>query len=84
MKIGDVVVSKHGPYSGHLCCGYTHAIVVSLEPFAMVSEEGDMLWTQVSPDEVVALCQSSKEVQDVVLARWNRDILNPRNRRSPG
>lgn len=79
MKVGDVVVSKHGPYSGHLCCGtgiYTHAIVVSLEPFALVSEEGDMLWTQVSLDEVVALCQASKEVQDMAFARWNGSASN--------
>lgn len=75
MKIGDVVVSRQGPFSGHLCRGsgiYTHAIVVSLDPFAMVSEEGDMLWTQMPMNELVALCQASQSIQEVALARWRR------------
>lgn len=45
MKVGDILVDKDN--IGRLCCGsgiYPYAICVSIEPFAMVSEEGDMLW----------------------------------------
>ena len=46
MKIGDIVepIDTRNP----LHCGsgwYPHAVVCSVEPFIMVSEETDMKWT---------------------------------------
>lgn len=52
MKLGDKVVGTEGRKL--LFCGsgiYPYAIVTSLEPFRMVSEGGDMLWTQQDPKE---------------------------------
>jgi hypothetical protein len=46
-QVGDVMIpiSLHNQLvSG--CAAYTHAICVSVEPFVMVSQEGDMMWTQ--------------------------------------
>lgn len=45
MKVGDVVIVKN--FEATLHCShhiYTHAIVASISPFILVSEEGDMLW----------------------------------------
>jgi hypothetical protein len=75
MRIGDVVVaaSERDP----LHCGsgcYTHAIVVSLEPFALVSEEGDMLWTRREPYSVRALCQAHPDATRAAFERWQNEI----------
>ncbi len=45
MKVGDLVRPKsfdHQLASG--CCRYDFAVVVRMEPFALVSEKADMLW----------------------------------------
>ena len=46
-EVGDIV--KPTEASGFTlasgCGWYSHAIVLSVEPFALVSEESDMLWT---------------------------------------
>jgi hypothetical protein len=49
---------------------YSHAIVVSIEPFAMVSDSGDMLWTCESIDDFRALCQAELGIQDIANERW--------------
>lgn len=53
MKIGDIVVSKDEKvfklHSG--CQSYAYAIVTSLEPFVLMSLEGDMMWdTTIKPE----------------------------------
>ncbi len=51
MKVGDIMVpvSQRCPLvSG--CEWYSHAICVSVEPFVMVSQEGDMMWTVQKPE----------------------------------
>jgi len=76
MKVGDVVVPTRQSHKV-LHCGsgmYSHAIVASLEPFVLVSEDGSMLWrTTWQPHEVEALCQASKEIQEVVEKRWLKE-----------
>lgn len=46
LRVGDLV---NDPKSRtRLCCGsgvYPHAVVMSIDPFIMVSERTDMLWT---------------------------------------
>jgi hypothetical protein len=47
MKVGDLV-NYADPDVGVLACGhgrYFSAVVVSLNPFRLISEEGDMMWT---------------------------------------
>jgi len=76
VKVGDVMVPREGPYSGSLACGsgiYTHAILVSVEPFVMVSEEGDMLWACATPSNYVALCQASWRARRKAFARFKND-----------
>ena len=81
MKIGDVVVPAHNAaeLAGHrytfvLHCGsgmYSHAIVASLEPFALVSESGDMLWTAtVKPEYFTALCQADVAIRTRAIKRF--------------
>jgi hypothetical protein len=45
MEVGDVVVpsNKQQPLQSG-CSLYSHAIVVQVDPFVLVSEESDMRW----------------------------------------
>lgn len=74
MKVGDVVVPRSPDRV--LFCGsgtYSHAIVGCLDPFILVSSEGDMIWYVTwQPEEVIALCQASAEIQQVVASRLTR------------
>lgn len=59
-EVGDVVIR----IDGVLHCGtyiYTHAICVSLEPFILVSDSGDILWCKVPIEECKALCKADKQ-----------------------
>ena len=83
MKVGDVVVPKTGAYNTTwtqgqtfvLHCGsgvYNHAIVARLEPFTLISESGDMMWTAtVKPEYFTVLCQASAEIIERVMQRLN-------------
>lgn len=74
MKVGDVMVPREGPYSGYLACGsgtYTHAILVSVDPFVMVSEEGDMQWNCATPSNYVALCQAHPDATKAAFDRFH-------------
>jgi hypothetical protein len=76
MKVGDVMTPVKGPHSGLLACGsgiYTHAILVSAEPFVMVSEEGDMLWGSQRSADFVALCQAHPEACKRAFDRYERE-----------
>jgi hypothetical protein len=70
MKIGDVVVSTgrgHALVSG--CSYYTHAICVSVDPFILVSELGDMKWYHCKEENVTALCQAHPDIVKVAMTR---------------
>lgn len=76
MRIGDVVVPS--PNSNYvLACGcgwYTHAIVASMDPFVLVSEQGDMRWSAtIKPEYFIALCQAHPEITARAIARWESD-----------
>jgi len=74
MKIGDIVVPKNS--KGILYCShyiYTHAIVASTNPFILVSELGDMLWSKVNPNDYICLCQVHPKIRKTVLKRFKRD-----------
>lgn len=75
MKIGDVVIPDSFTHTLHCGSGrYTHAIVVSLEPFALVSEWGDMLWTAtVEPQHFIALCRAHPDIVAVAMKRWRSE-----------
>jgi hypothetical protein len=76
MKVGDVVVPT--PESGRIFhCGsgsHTHAIIGSVDPFILVSEECDMVWSCTwQSHEVTVLGQASEEIQEKVRKRLAAD-----------
>jgi hypothetical protein len=74
MKIGDVVIAKNWEHQLH--CShyiYTHAIVASIKPFILVSEEGDMLWSKVDSNDYISLCQAHPRILKVVIKRFKND-----------
>lgn len=78
MKVGDVVISRDGPWSTKSplvsgCGMYTHAICVSVEPFVLVSEEGDMMWSCLNPANYVGLCEAHPYVSRAAFARYASD-----------
>jgi hypothetical protein len=76
MKVGDVMVAREGVHSGYLVCGsgwYTHAILVSVEPFVMVSQEGDMMWSCADSNNYVALCEASPKARRKAFERFARE-----------
>lgn len=75
MEIGDVMVPAPGSRVV-LACGtgtYTHAICVSVEPFVMVSQAGDMIWTCQNPEHFIALCRAHPDATREAFARYNRE-----------
>lgn len=74
MKVGDVVIAKN--WESTLHCShyiYTHAIVASINPFILVSELGDMLWSKVNPNDYIYLCQVHPKIRKTVLKRFKQD-----------
>lgn len=75
MRIGDVVIPI--PEVSVLRCGsgsYTHAICVSVDPFVLVSEETDMLWSAtVQVSGYRALCQAHLDIVARCMERARRD-----------
>jgi len=74
MNIGDIVIPIPG--LGVLRCGsgeYTHAICVSVEPFVLVSEEADMLWSATAKlDQFTPLCRANEKiVQRCIMRAWS-------------
>jgi len=55
-----------------LVCGsgrYDRAVVVSVKPFIMVSEQADMLWSRANPDEVKMIGKAPFEVLKKAMTR---------------
>lgn len=60
LRIGDLVADPN--CRTRLCCGsgvYPHAVVMSIDPFIMVSEGTDMLWTQQKIEHFVKVGKAS-------------------------
>ncbi len=71
-EVGNVVITHPSHQGPRLFCGsgvYTHAICVSVDPFVLVSEHGDMLWRTVQPEEVLSLCKADAGIVAVGLKR---------------
>jgi hypothetical protein len=76
LKQGDLV-KYADPMVGVLCCGsgtYPHAVVVSLKPFRLISEYGDMMWTAtVDINDFVKVGEASREALIACIDRFNRE-----------
>ena len=73
MKVGDVVIPIGQKLLVDGCGRYECAIVANVEPFALVSVEADMIWTQtITPDDVRALCQAAPEIVRRAVERYEK------------
>jgi hypothetical protein len=73
MKVGDVVIPARSAGAGFHSGAesYTHAIVASVEPFVLVSQHGDMMWTStVKSEDVTVLCPAHPDIAAVAVYRY--------------
>ena len=72
MKIGDVVIPNRlsNVVLSSGCNRYNFAIVVNINPFVMVSEYGDMLWSCQDIFDYVSLCQAHPDIVNVAMTRY--------------
>lgn len=79
MKVGDIAVpNRQAVMEGKfLHCGsgrYDFAVVGSVNPFVLVSQFGDMVWTCTwSPHELTYLCRANDEILKAVQTRMKRE-----------
>jgi hypothetical protein len=75
MNVGDIVIERDGPHSGHLrsgCETYLYGICVSVEPFVMVSPHGDMLWVCLNPAHFTTYRTATAEESKQAFDRYHR------------
>jgi hypothetical protein len=73
-EVGDVVVpdQSSSDFPLHSGCGvYTHAIVIQVEPFVIVSEESDMKWGNTNSDNFIRMGKAEPEVLKRCMRRLN-------------
>ena len=82
MIVGDIVTPK-AMYT--LRCGsgtYPYAICVSLHPFILISEEGDMVWSStVNIENFEVFGKATSAMMKTVMDRLHRDSDNGRVKR---
>lgn len=82
MMVGDVVIPVCDAFlvKGH--CRYDCAIVASVDPFVLVSVEGDTIWiNNVCPRDIIPLCQAALDISERAIRRYkchNRKEQNER------
>jgi hypothetical protein len=68
MKIGDLVTTKKQLVSG--CQRYNSAVVVSIDPFVLVSEDASMKWSNTESIDNFEVCGFvGKKVLDKCMKR---------------
>lgn len=73
MKVRDIVVPINGQVLVSGCEQYSCAIVASLDPFVLISEEGDMKWSAtVEKKNFVSHGKAPKEIWKNVKKRIKR------------
>jgi hypothetical protein len=73
-KIGDVAVPGNPELttlSSDSGC-HSHAIVVSVEPFAMVSDDGKKIWCNEKPENYAAITVVHPDILSVAMDSWKR------------
>ena len=74
--VGDVIVAKEGPTTSWLCSGcscYEFAICCSVDPFVLVSEEGDMLWARLTPQNFRSIGRAPANQRAAAFRRYAQD-----------
>lgn len=75
MKVRDLVSPKtKGVVLSHGCGYYEVAVVASLDPFILISEDGDMKWsTTVEKKDFVSHGKAPKKIWKNVINRIKRE-----------
>lgn len=90
MRIGDIVkplndsnrlafprMNIGGSFQLHSGCGrYPKAIVAKVKPFTLISEGGDMEWTEIDPKWFGVTGRAKRNVMVAVRRRLARDKYN--------
>lgn len=69
MRIGDIVRSSVGERLRSGFTAYGAAVCVSVEPFMMTSEDGDMLWTQENSENYVSVGYAPAKIVNIGMQR---------------
>ena len=69
--IGDIVERKDGQEFRSGCCSDPEAVVISVDPFVLVSEGGDMRWSRLDEREVRF---TGRRATDDDMKRYNRRL----------
>ena len=70
IEVGDFVCMKNGECLRSGCEAYSFAVVISVEPFVLCSEESDMRWSStVTKEEFVVIGKASQTTLENCLKR---------------
>lgn len=70
MQIGDIISRKDGNNLRSGCFMYASAVVISLDPFAITSEDGDMLWwTTIKKEDFKVVGKVNESLLKIVMKR---------------
>lgn len=76
MKVRDIVIPINGQMLRSGASQYDVAIVASLDPFVLISEHGDMLWSAtVEKENFVSHGPAPKEIWKKVKKRMKNEKL---------
>ncbi len=76
LKVGDLVKPIDHRYTlASGCSRYPHAFVVSINPFQLMSEEGDMYWRCTVEAKGYELIDSLQKLPEKVVQRMIREGL---------
>ena len=77
MKVRDIVIPKNGQVLRSGAAQYDCAIVARLDPFVLISEQGDMLWTNtVEKENFISHGEAPKEIWKNVKKRIKSSGVN--------
>lgn len=77
IEVGDVVVAANGQTTQFLFSGgdrYMCAVCVSVNPFILISREGDMRWSTRKIEDFVSTGKAPSDVLKICMDRLKRDI----------
>jgi hypothetical protein len=77
IEVGDVVVAANGQTTQVLFSGgdrYMCAVCVSVNPFILISQEGDMRWSTKKIEDFVSTGKAPSDVMNICMNRLRRDI----------
>lgn len=78
IEVGDIVIAADGQTEQHLFSGggdrYECAVCVSVNPFILISDDGDMRWSSKKIEDFVSRGKAPSDVISICMNRLQRDI----------